>query len=41
MCVLLYNNDLLIFIVKLVFISLIILVLVYVSDIVEFLNVRN
>lgn len=41
MCVLLYNNDLLIFIEKLVFISLIILVLVYVSDIVEFLNVRN
>lgn len=41
MCVLLYNNDLLIFIEKLVLISLIILVLVYVSDIVEFLNVRN
>lgn len=41
MCDLLYNNDLLIFIEKLVFISLIILVLVYVSDIVEFLNVRN
>lgn len=41
MCVLLYNNDLLIFIEKLVFISLIVLVLVYVSDIVEFLNVRN